>query len=86
MIPKSKASVFLNSTLDLTGLSRNEFVGVAAYLVRSKQAKTAGEAIKMLDSGTVDVEEIENFIIQSYQKELPKQTEPEPELDNIDSQ
>lgn len=77
MIKKSKASVFLNNTLEITGLSRNDFVTVAAYLVRTKQAKSAGEAIKMLDTGTVDVNEIKDLIIQSYQKHLPKPKEQE---------
>ena len=82
MIKKSKASVFLNDTLDITGLTRNDFVTVAAYLVRTKQAKSAGEAIKMLDTGTVDIKEIQELIIQSHQKHFkPKEVEVDSEIE-----
>ncbi len=81
MISNSKASVFLEQTLNITGLQRPELVAIAAHLVKTRQAKTAGEAIKMLDSGTIDVEEIRNLIIESYQKQKPKEEEHPAEIE-----
>ena len=63
MISKSKASVFLEDTLNITGLQRPELIPIAAHLVKSKQAKNVGEAINMLDTGTIDVNEIRDLII-----------------------
>ncbi len=83
MISKSKASVFLEDTLNITGLQRPELIPIAAHLVKSKQAKNVGEAINMLDTGTIDVNEIRDLIIQSYQNEIkkPKEIEAESEIE-----
>ena len=35
-----------------------ELIPIAAHLVKSKQAKNVGEASNMLDTGTIDVNEI----------------------------
>jgi len=79
--PLSNATVYIDDTLKTTGLGRPNLIYVCTHLVRSGQAKNVGEAFKMLDSGTVDVEAIEELIIQSYQQERQepesKQTESE---------
>ena len=72
----SNASVFIDDTLKTTGLQRANLVFVCTYLVRTKQAKNVAEAIRMLDSGEVNAQEIEELIIQSFQTES-KKSEPE---------
>ena len=80
MISNSKASVFLEQTLNTTGLQRPELIIVASHLVKSRQAKNVAEAIDMLDSGTIDVKEIKNLLIQSFQKVHPKPESKEEEF------
>ena len=46
MISKSKASVFLEDTLNITGLQRPELIPIAAHLVKSKQAKKGNRIAK----------------------------------------
>ena len=72
----SNASVFMDDTLKTTGLQRPNLVFVCTYLVRTKRAKNVAQAIKMLDSGEVNAQEIEELIIQSFQTES-KKSEPE---------
>tara|TARA_B100001057_G_scaffold477842_1_gene547594 strand:+ start:22457 stop:22708 length:252 start_codon:yes stop_codon:yes gene_type:complete len=81
MISKSKASVFLEQTLNTTGLQRPQLILVASYLVKTRQAKNVADAIKMLDTGTINVEEIKNLIIQSFQK-----VDPKPKSEEVDSE
>ena len=81
MISNSKASVFLEQTLNTTGLQRPQLILVASYLVKTRQAKNVADAIKMLDTGTINVEEIKNLIIQSFQK-----VDPKPKSEEVDSE
>jgi|TARA_B110000285_G_scaffold233198_1_gene306244 hypothetical protein len=80
-IKPSQATVYVDDTLRTTGIKRPDLIIVCTYLVRTKRAKNAGEALRLLDSGEVNVAEIEELIIQSYQKEFK---EPEHTMSEIE--
>ena len=46
--------VFIEEALDHTGLNRNNLVIICTHLVRSRQAKTAADAIRRLEEGEFD--------------------------------
>ena len=60
-------TVYIDETLTKTNLERPSLVFVITYLIRTKQAKSVTDAFKMLNSGKVDVKEIEKEIMKSFQ-------------------
>lgn len=64
--------VFTQDTLNTTGYNKSELILVITKMVRTGLAKSVGEAIKMLDEGTVNKEELLELVIKSHQQELPK--------------
>ena len=64
--------VFIEEAMDVTGINRTNLVGVCAYLVRSKQASSAADALRRLEAGQFDKEDLEEQMIQSYQTEKPE--------------
>jgi len=59
--------VFIEEAMDATGINRTDLVGVCAYLVRSKQASSAADALRRLESGEFNKNDLEEQIIRSYQ-------------------
>jgi hypothetical protein len=59
--------VFIEEAMDATGINRTDLVGVCAYLVRSKQASSAADALRKLESGEFNKNDLEEQIIRSYQ-------------------
>jgi hypothetical protein len=62
-------TVYIDETLTKTNLQRPDLIFVVTHLVRTKQANSVTEAFEMLNSGKIDVKEIENQIIKSFQTE-----------------
>ena len=50
--------VFTQDTLNTTGYNKSELILVLTKMIRTGLAKSVGEAIKMLDEGTVNKEEL----------------------------
>jgi hypothetical protein len=67
--------VFIEKAMHHTGINRTNLVGVLVHLIRTKQAKDQGDAIKRLESGEFDGIDLQEEIIKSYQNELPKELE-----------
>ena len=67
--------VFIEKAMHHTGINRTNLVGVLVHLIRTKQAKDQGDAIKRLESGEFDGIDFQEEIIKSYQNELPKELE-----------
>tara|TARA_S200000501_G_C20709804_1_gene693469 strand:- start:44 stop:283 length:240 start_codon:yes stop_codon:yes gene_type:complete len=65
--------VFIEETLNHTGINRNNLVVICTYLVRSGQAKTAADAIRKLEEGDFDGVNLEEEMIQAHRK-VPEQT------------
>ena len=59
--------VFIEEAMDATGINRTNLVGVCTHLVRTKQASSAADALRRLEAGEFDKEQLEEQIIQSYQ-------------------
>ena len=59
--------VFIEEAMNATGINRTDLVGVCAYLVRSKQASSAADALRKLESGEFNKNDLEEQIIRSYQ-------------------
>ena len=72
-------TVYVDETLEKTNIQRPNLVLVCTYLVRSKRAKSVTEAFKMLNSGELNIQELEDEIIKSYQRHK------EPEPDKLES-
>jgi hypothetical protein len=73
--------VFIEEAMDTTGINRTDLVGVCAYLVRSKQASSAADALRKLELGEFDKHDLEEQIIQSYQIRQPKEDDIEDDID-----
>jgi hypothetical protein len=63
--------VFPERAMIVTGINRTNLVGVCTYLVRSKQASSASDALRRLEAGEFDKDDLEEQMIRSYQNELP---------------
>ena len=50
-----------------TGIDRTNLVTVCTHLVRTKQAKSAADAIRRLEAGEFDVDVLEEEMIKYYQ-------------------
>lgn len=59
--------VFIEEAMIVTGINRTDLVGVCAYLVRSKQASSPADAIRRLEAGEFNKEDLEEQIIRSHQ-------------------
>ena len=76
--------VFVEEAINATGIDRTNLVVVATYLVRTKQATSAIDAIRRLENGEFDKAELEEEMIRFFQHEKPKPVEEEPIID-VDS-
>jgi hypothetical protein len=61
--------VFIEEAMDVTGINRTDLVAACAFLVRSKQASSAAEALRLLESGTINANELEEQMINSFMVE-----------------
>ena len=61
--------VFIEEAMDVTGINRTDLVAACAFLVRTKRASTAGEALRLLETGTIDANELEEQMINSFMVE-----------------
>jgi len=55
--------------MDATGINRTNLVGVCTHLVRTKQASSAGDALRRLEAGEFDRLDLEEQMIEYYQIE-----------------
>ena len=55
-----------------TGINRTNLVGVCTHLVRSKQASSAADALRRLEAGEFDKQNLEEEMITYYQVEKPE--------------
>ena len=76
--------VFVEEAINATGIDRTNLVVVATYLVRTKQATSAIDAIRRLENGEFDKAELEEEMIRFFQHEKPNPVEEEPIID-VDS-
>jgi hypothetical protein len=67
--------VFIEEAMDVTGINRTELVAVCAYLKRSGQAFSAADALRLLETGTIDKHDIEEQMIRSLQVEIEQEDE-----------
>ena len=67
--------VFIEEAMDATGINRTNLVGVCTHLVRTKQASSAADALRRLEAGEFDKQELEEKMIQSYQITKPETVE-----------
>jgi len=65
--------VFIEEAMDITGINRIDLVAVCAYLKRSGQASSAADALRLLETGTIDKHDIEEQIIRSMQVEIEEE-------------
>ena len=71
--------VFIEEAMDATGINRIDLIGVCAHLVRTRQASSAADALRKLEAGEFDKDDLEEQIIQSLQT-----VKPEPEITVLD--
>ena len=64
--------VFIEEAMDVTGINRTNLVGVCTHLVRSRQASSAADALRRLEAGEFDKENLEEEMITYYQVEKPE--------------
>ena len=64
--------VFIEEAMLATGIDRTDLVIVCTYLVRSKQAKSAADAIRKLEAGEFDKIDLMEEMIQAHQMEKIK--------------
>ena len=55
--------------MDATGINRTNLVGVCTHLVRTKQASSAGDALRRLEAGEFNKADLEEQMIEYYQTE-----------------
>lgn len=63
--------IFIEETLVNTGINRNNLVVICTYLVRSKQARNAADAIRKLEEGEFDGVDLQEEMINFHRKERP---------------
>ena len=61
--------------MDVTGINRTDLVAACAFLVRSKQASSAAEALRLLETGTINKHDLEEQMIGSLQVENKQEDE-----------
>ena len=69
--------VFIEEAMVATGIDRTNLVTVCTHLVRTKQAKSAADAIKRLEAGEFDTAKLEEEMIAYYQVNIPVETKNE---------
>ena len=57
--------------MSATGINRTNLVGVCTHLIRSKQASSQADALRRLEAGEFNKEDLEEMITY-YQVEKPK--------------
>tara|TARA_B100000214_G_C23802610_1_gene551092 strand:- start:236 stop:475 length:240 start_codon:yes stop_codon:yes gene_type:complete len=72
--------IFIEETIKNTGINRNNLVVICTYLVRSKQAKNVGDAIRKLEKGEFDGVDLQEEMIEAHRK-VHEQTFEEPPED-----
>ena len=79
-------SVYVEQAMQITGINRTEIIGVCTYLVRTRQAASAGDALRRLEAGEFAQRNLQEEMIQSLQVELPRNrnVNVDPELENND--
>jgi hypothetical protein len=76
--------VFIEEAMDVTGINRTDLVAVCAYLKRSGQASSAADALRLLETGTIDKHIIEEQMINSFMVEKVDTPKVEEEEDSIE--
>ena len=72
--------VFIEEAMNVSGINRTDLVAVCAYLKRSGQASSAADALRLLETGKIDKDQLELEMIESFQVEINKEVETEEEL------
>jgi len=65
--------VFIEEAMDITGINRIDLVAVCAYLKRSGQASSAADALRLLETGTINKHDLEEQMISSLQVEIEEE-------------
>ena len=61
--------VFPDQVMAATGLNRTDLVGICAFLKRSGRASSAVDALRRLEAGEFNTNDINEEIIQAHQVE-----------------
>ena len=61
--------VFPDQVMAATGLNRTDLVGICAFLKRSGRASSAVDALRRLEAGEFNTNDINEEIIQAHQIE-----------------
>jgi len=69
-------SIYVEQALKNTGFDRPNLVMICTYLVRTRQAKSATDAIRKLEEGDFDGVDLNEEMVKAHQMEL----EPDAEL------
>tara|TARA_B100000780_G_C20962143_1_gene384064 strand:- start:28 stop:270 length:243 start_codon:yes stop_codon:yes gene_type:complete len=79
-------SVYVEQAMQVSGINRTEIIVVCTYLVRTRQASSAGDALRRLEAGEFAQRDLQEEMIQSLQVELPRNrnVNVDPELENND--
>ena len=77
-------SVYVEQAMQITGINRTEIIGVCTYLVRTRQAASASDALRRLEAGEFAQRNLQEEMIQSLQVELPRKVNVDPDLENND--
>jgi hypothetical protein len=67
--------VFIEEAMQATGINRPNLVIVCTYLVRTRQAKSAVDAIRRLEAGEFDGVDLNEEMIQAHQMEKEEDEE-----------
>ena len=77
-------SVYVEQAMQITGINRTEIIAVCTYLVRTRQAACASDALRRLEAGEFAQRNLQEEMIQSLQVELPRKVNVDPDLENND--
>ena len=64
--------VFVEEVMTATGVDRTDLVLVATHLVRTRQARSAVDALRRLEAGEFDSADLKEQMIKSNQVEIPQ--------------
>jgi hypothetical protein len=67
--------VFIEEAMDVTGINRIDMVAACAFLVRSKQASSPVNALRLLETGTINKDDLKEQMISSFQVEIEQDEE-----------
>ena len=76
--------VFIEEAMDVTGINRTDLVAVCAYLKRSGQASSAADALRLLETGKIDKDQLEEEMINSFMVEKVNTPKVEEEEDSVE--